>query len=180
MAEKIQPTGLPGRWATIRAPITRKAVNASSKARLSVEALRRLPVAAESMKRAVTLMTKTASIDQGAQVDRLPTVASPPSSSWNHAPRGWQCSTARPSRDRYEPRSHDDIGNYAAASPSGDLPTRLVFPWTGLTHRRSWCRRRQAQAAVVLTGRAISVPFPARRHRSATVNHGHSRSPDLR
>ena len=29
------------------------------------------------------------------------------------------------------------------------------------------------------TGRAISVPFRARRHRFATVNHGHSRSPDL-
>jgi hypothetical protein len=32
----------------------------------------------------------------------------------------------------------------------------------------------------VLTGRAISVPFPARRFRFATVSHGHSRSSDLR
>jgi hypothetical protein len=35
------------------------------------------------------------------------------------------------------------------------------------------------RGAVVLAGRAISVPFRARRHRSATVNHGHSRSSDL-
>jgi hypothetical protein len=39
------------------------------------------------------------------------------------------------------------------------LPTRLVSPWTGLAHRPSWYRRRQAGAAVVLTGRAICVPF---------------------
>jgi hypothetical protein len=33
---------------------------------------------------------------------------------------------------------------------------------------------------VVLTSRAISVPFRARRHRFATVNRGYSRSSDLR
>jgi GrpB-like predicted nucleotidyltransferase (UPF0157 family) len=33
---------------------------------------------------------------------------------------------------------------------------------------------------VVLNGRAISVPFPARRRRFATVSHGHSRSFDRR
>jgi hypothetical protein len=33
MAEKIQPTALPGRWATITAPTTMKAVNASTRAR---------------------------------------------------------------------------------------------------------------------------------------------------
>ncbi len=57
---------------------------------------------------------------------------------------------------------------------SNDLPTRLVSTWTGLTHRPSWCHRDQVRDAVVLTGRAISVPFPARRLRFATVNHGHS------
>jgi hypothetical protein len=60
------------------------------------------------------------------------------------------------------------------------LPTRLVSPWTGLAHRPSWRHHCQARATVVLTGRAISVPFRARRHRFATVNHGHSRSFDLR
>jgi hypothetical protein len=59
------------------------------------------------------------------------------------------------------------------------LPTRQVSPWTGLAHRPSWYRRRQAGAAAVLTGRAICVPFPARCHRFVTVNHGHSRSSDL-
>jgi hypothetical protein len=60
-----------------------------------------------------------------------------------------------------------------------DLPTRLVSPWTALTLRPSWYRRRQAGAAVVLSRRAISVPFRARPHGSATVNHGHSRPSDL-
>jgi hypothetical protein len=35
------------------------------------------------------------------------------------------------------------------------------------------------RGAVVLTGRAISVPFRARRHRFATVSHGHSWPLDL-
>jgi hypothetical protein len=52
---------------------------------------------------------------------------------------------------------------YDCCEPSWLLPTRLVSTWTGLTHRPSWCHR----------GRAISVPFPARRLRFATVNHGH-------
>jgi hypothetical protein len=56
----------------------------------------------------------------------------------------------------------------------------LGSPGTGLTHRPSWYRRRQAGAKVVLTSRATSVPFRARRHRFATVNNGHSRSSDLR
>jgi hypothetical protein len=63
--------------------------------------------------------------------------------------------------------------------PVGGLPTRLVSSWTGLTHHPSWCHHRQARGAVVLTGRAICVPFRARRLRCTTVNHGHSRSPDL-
>jgi hypothetical protein len=63
---------------------------------------------------------------------------------------------------------------------AGGLPTRLVSPWTGLAHRPSWYRRRPAGTAVVLTGRAISVPFRARCLRFVTVKHGHSRSPDQR
>ena len=59
------------------------------------------------------------------------------------------------------------------------LPTRLLSSWMGLAHRPSWCHHCQVRGAVVLTGRAISVPFQARHHRSATVNHGHSRSTDL-
>ena len=54
------------------------------------------------------------------------------------------------------------------------MPTRLVSPWTGLTHRPSWCLRDQVRGAVVLAGRAISVPFRARRQRFVTVSHGHS------
>jgi hypothetical protein len=61
-----------------------------------------------------------------------------------------------------------------AAAGRRPLPTRLVSPWTGLTHCPSWSRRHQVGAAVVLTGRAISVPFRARRLRFTTVSHGHS------
>jgi hypothetical protein len=59
------------------------------------------------------------------------------------------------------------------------LANELVSPWTGLTHRPSWCHRCQVGSAVVLAGRAISVPFPARRLRFVTVNHGHARPFDL-
>ena len=41
------------------------------------------------------------------------------------------------------------------------LPTRLVSPWTGLAHRPSCYRHRQARAEAALTGRATSVPFTA-------------------
>jgi hypothetical protein len=58
-------------------------------------------------------------------------------------------------------------------------PTRLASTWMGLTHRPGWCRCGLDGAVVVLTDRAISVPFRARRHWSATANHD-SRSPDLR
>jgi hypothetical protein len=62
--------------------------------------------------------------------------ASPPPECCDRSTAG-QRSTPPSSRDRYEARTHDDIGNHAAASPSGDLPTRLVSPWTGLAHRPS-------------------------------------------
>jgi hypothetical protein len=85
-----------------------------------------------------------------------------------------------PSRPR--PAEQHRIG-FEPLSPTAaglrPLPTRLGSPTTGLTHRPSWYRRRQAGAAAVLTGRAICVPFPARRLRFLTVNHGHSRSSDL-
>jgi hypothetical protein len=41
-------------------------------------------------------------------------------------------------------------------------------------------RRLAVQALVWEAGGAISVPFPARHHRFATVNHGYSQSSDLR
>jgi hypothetical protein len=52
------------------------------------------------------------------------------------------------------------LGSCCRAAYSG-LPMRLMSPWTGFTHRPSWYRRHQAGAAVVLTGRATSVPFAA-------------------
>jgi hypothetical protein len=69
--------------------------------------------------------------------------------------------------------------NSPAARAASPFANGLGSPWTGLAHRLSWYRRRQAGAAVVLAGSAISVPFPARRHRFVTVNYGHSRSSDL-
>ena len=56
------------------------------------------------------------------------------------------------------------------------MPTRLVSSWTGLTHHPTLSHCCQARAEAVLAGRAISVPFPARHQRFATVNHRHSRS----
>jgi hypothetical protein len=67
---------------------------------------------------------------------------------------------------------------HRAAAGLWPLPTRLVSPRTGLAHRPSWSVAARPELAVP-TGRAICVPFPARRHRFLTVNHGHSRSSDL-
>jgi hypothetical protein len=55
----------------------------------------------------------------------------------------------------------------------------VVSLWTGLPHRPSWYHRCLVRDAVVLIGCAICVPFRARPHRFATVNHGHLRSSDL-
>ena len=44
-----------------------------------------------------------------------------------------------------------------------------------LARHASWC-----EPTSVLAGRAISMPFRTRHHRFVTVNHGHSRSSDLR
>jgi hypothetical protein len=77
-------------------------------------------------------------------------------------------------------RPHSTLtADSSAVRPRGRLPTRLVVPADGPRPSPSWSRRRQAGAAAVLTGRAICVPFRARRLRFVTVNHGHSRSSDL-
>jgi hypothetical protein len=72
---------------------------------------------------------------------------------------------ARPKRFEYD---------LMAAAGRRPLPTRVVSPWTGLTPCPRWSRRQQVGAAVVLTGRAISVPFRARRLWFTAVSHGHS------
>ena len=65
------------------------------------------------------------------------------------------------------------VTDQAFCFPPGRLPKRrytLVSPIA---------RAGQVLGAVVLTGGAIFVPFRARRHRFATVSHGHSRPLDL-
>ena len=54
-------------------------------------------------------------------------------------------------------------------------PTRLVSSSTRPRPSPELVPPLQVRGAAVLTGCAISVPFRARRHRSATVHHGHSR-----
>jgi hypothetical protein len=68
----------------------------------------------------------------------------------------------------------------AAVRPLG-LANEARVAWDGASpSARAGDYRRQAPSHVILTGRAISVPFRARPLRFATVNHGHSRSSDLR
>ena len=55
-----------------------------------------------------------------------------------------------------------------------------VFCGSSTRRLPSWCLPDQVRGVAVLAGRAIFVPFRARRHRFATVSHGHSRSSDLR
>ena len=66
-------------------------------------------------------MANNTSIDQATHVDRLRTA--PPRLPGSRGTRAQ--STSRPSRDRYEARTHDDFCNCAAASPSDDLPTQV-------------------------------------------------------
>jgi phosphodiesterase/alkaline phosphatase D-like protein len=70
----------------------------------------------------------------------------------------------------------EELAGCRAASP---LANEARAAWTDLTPRPNWYRRYPAGAAVVPTGRAISVPFRARRLRFITVSHGHSRPFDL-
>jgi hypothetical protein len=66
----------------------------------------------------------------------------------------------------------------AAVPPMEACQRSLCQPGPALTRRPSLCLHDQVGSAVVLAGRAISVPFRARRHRFITVNRGHSRSLD--
>jgi hypothetical protein len=67
----------------------------------------------------------------------------------------------------------------SSSRPAMNTP-RLAFPWTGLAHRPSWCRRRHAPATVVLTGHALHTPWHGPRWgrsravngRNASDNHG--------
>src|SRR5919197_534549 len=52
-----------------------------------------------------------------------------------------------------------DVAGFIACDCAADC---VPLPG-GLVHRPSWCHRCQVRGAVVLTGRAISVPFRARR-----------------
>jgi hypothetical protein len=73
MAEKIQPIGLPGRWATIRAPpTTMKAVKASHSGTVSSRGwVRKSPLAAESALAVTKMAPKAASNPQATRVERL-------------------------------------------------------------------------------------------------------------
>ena len=55
-------------------------------------------------------------------------------------------------------RDRRRIEFWSCRKPFGLLPTRIVATWTGPAHRLSWCHHRQDRTAVILTGRAISVP----------------------
>jgi hypothetical protein len=65
------------------------------------------------------------------------------------------------------PRALPALANEARVALDGPRPSPELMPPL------------PAERHVVLTGRAISVPFRARHHWFATVNHGHSRPLDL-
>jgi hypothetical protein len=73
MAEKIQPMVLPGQWATITAPTAMNAAKASS--RLLSCSKWKLPLATDRGTPTPSTATKTASMDQATQVQRLRTVS---------------------------------------------------------------------------------------------------------
>jgi hypothetical protein len=59
------------------------------------------------------------------------------------------------------------------------LPTRLGSPWTGLPIARAGAIAAGRQARACSPAGSSPCHLRARRHRFATVNHGHSRSFDL-
>jgi hypothetical protein len=83
MAEKIQPTLLPGRCATITAPTTMNAVKASSRAAGWAGFCWNSPLAAIRGIPTPTPATKIASMDQAIQVERLRTMPPRPMESHN-------------------------------------------------------------------------------------------------
>jgi hypothetical protein len=101
MAVKIQPMALPGRWATIKAPTTMKALTPTSNTRKLAGSCWKLPLATERMMVTTMLMTNSASSDKATQVQRLRTV--PPrllGRVGTGALRDGQRSTVGPFRDR--------------------------------------------------------------------------------
>ncbi|MFL5880039.1 MAG: hypothetical protein ACJ782_08080, partial [Actinomycetota bacterium] len=102
MAVKIQPMALPGRWATIKAPMTMNALTPTSSTRKPAGSCWKLPLATERMVVTTMLMTNSASSDKATQVQHLRTV--PPRSlvALNRILRTGPRSTAGPSQDRYE------------------------------------------------------------------------------
>jgi hypothetical protein len=78
--------------------------------------------------------------------------------------------------------SIEDLIRGAAAPPVGGLPTRLMSPWTSLTHHPSWVAVAATPERLVLTGRALQVPAMGRAgaaslqdQRSATDSYGQLR-----
>jgi hypothetical protein len=73
MAEKSQPIALPGRWATIKAPTIMKALKPTNSRTWLPASCRKVPLATARISPATRLTTKTASMDQATQLQRLPT-----------------------------------------------------------------------------------------------------------
>jgi hypothetical protein len=103
-AEKIQPMALLGRWATTKAPTTMKAPKPNTSTTKLAGSCWKVPLATVRMVVKTMLTTKTASIDQATRVQRLPTALPRLLCAVGSALRDGQRLTARPSRERYEPR----------------------------------------------------------------------------
>jgi hypothetical protein len=73
-SEKIQPMALPGRWATIKAPTTMKALKPRNSRSWLPTSCWKVPLATARRSPTTRLTMMTASMDQATQLQRLPTV----------------------------------------------------------------------------------------------------------
>jgi hypothetical protein len=86
----------------------------------------------------------------------------------------WAGASQTPGYDRTRAALYPSGAPIAAALPSAACPTRLVVTLDGPHPSPERAPSLPGGAALVLTGRAICVPFRARRLWFATVSHGHS------
>jgi hypothetical protein len=133
MAAKIQPTALPGRWATIAAPTTMNAAKAGSRV-----ICWKWPLTTNNGITTAKQAMKIASMDQATETAGRPLARS--TAVWSTPPPRLTCRTP-PTRAYGDDRPGNVTNNQAGVTPlrtpCGRLPTRLGSPWTDLTHRPS-------------------------------------------
>jgi hypothetical protein len=173
MAEKIQPMGFLGRWATTKAPTTMKAPKPSTNSPKLAGSCWKLSSATARTVAKATLTMKITSMDQATQVQRLPT-AFPRLQRNPSRLQTVQRSTPAPSRERYELRNNDrssrsipDAANRTGRRRTGGEPpaTRRQQP----THNDTRCQGRRHDHSIAAGHELAVLVFTRQRSPQASA-----------